>query len=359
MIAADAFEHLIGVGISPHTLGRNGRGGLVPADPPLRFQLFPLALRHQHHGGAGIGHLGQGLVGLLQQAVGGRCRAALGNESNAVSAAQNAEDQVVLPLQPLGVKEENGPLVAAVQRIQNLAEPLGIFTGKGQIRGDDVGVHRVVRHGDVGVRLFRIVGGRQHTGGWLALVGLVIVPDAVADGVLGRVYKAVIAEHHTGTLDAHNIALFNVDHGVGQPKIAAHRSHRHIGPPIAQDGPAGQCLLGKRIIAGPPVEIEHYHLLESIEGHRALVPAVAAADAKIYAGIAAVKDGVGYIQHTIGPGGHGIRGQFQQIFIHRGQVDIPRRLGCIQQRHQHGQHQHQRRAPLPSFHRLCLLSGTC
>ena len=278
MVSADAAEHLICIGTGAHTLIRNLRGRLVPTDPTLLLQLLPLVLRHQDHRGAGIGHLTEGLVGLLQQASGTGRRAALCNQPDAVSAAQNPEDQIVLPLQALCVKEENRPLTVAVQRIQDLTQPLGILTGKAKIGGDHTGVIRIVWHSDLGLGILRIVGGGQYAGGRLALVGLVVVPDPAADGVLGRVHKPGIAEHHRRAFDAHDISLVNINDRVGQAKKAAHGSNRHIGSSVAQNGPAGDGLFRDGIIACPTVQIEDHHLLQIIQGNGPSVPAVTAAD---------------------------------------------------------------------------------
>ena len=62
---------------------------------------------------------------------------------------------------------------------------------------------------------------------------------------------------------------------------------------------------------------------------------------------------------TSRPGGHSIRCELQHALIDCRQIDISRCLSGVQQRHQQGQYQGQRRPLFPFLHRLCLLSGTC
>ena len=270
-----------------------------------------------------------------------------------MAAAQNAVEQVVLPIQPIRREEEHRGPVVLIQGIQNITEPLVVVAPEGQIDRDAVGGVRLLLDGRVGgLCLPAAAGGRTDAGRCRALVGLVIGPQLTGDGEGGRLHKLRVAEHHGAVLDPDDIPLVNGDHRVAQAEKAAHQRHRHKDLAAAENGPAVEVLPGDCVVAGVVVQVEGEKLPGVEQSGHARAAVVAERDVKADAGsVAAVKGGVGDVEHAPRPGGHGAVAEAHHTVVDDGEIDVPGGGGRPGQAQGQRQGAHQRQQPAQSaFH---------
>ena len=270
-----------------------------------------------------------------------------------MAAAQNAVEQIVLPLQLLRREEKHCGPVSLVQYVQNIAEPLVIIASEGQIDRNAVCCVRLLLNGQVvGLRLPAAAGGGADAGRGRALVGLVVRPQLAGDGEGSRLHKIRVAEHHGVVFDSDNIALVNRDHGVAQAEKAAYQSHRHKDLPVAENGPAVEVLPGQGIVAGVVVHVEGKKLPGVEQCGHAGASVVAEGDIKADAGgVAAVKRRIMDIEHAPRPGGHGAVAEAHHTVVEDGKIDVSGGGDRPGQAQSQGQGAHQRQQPAQSaFH---------